>query len=234
MLRALRRGAFLLLLALAGLACGPVRPAEIESADDLVSGLRRARGNVEVLGEAEGSILGVSGRALRFGDAEVVAYEYATLSGREAISGSIAPDGLSIGGVSVSWDGRPNIWAEGRLIVLYVGTDGGTIVLLSGLLGDPITGSAPPEDEPYPPGVTAAIGALARGLGIDPGSVDVLHYEAVDWPDACLGLPTPGEACAEVATPGWQVVLSAQGTEVEVHTDLVGAVARQVSPQVAP
>lgn len=213
-------------LSLVCLGCGPVRPAEVESADDLVSSLRRAGGNVEVLGEAEGSILGVPGRALRFGDAEVVAYEYATLSEREAISGSIAPDGLSIGGVSVSWDGRPNIWAEGRLIVLYVGTDGGTIVLLSGLLGDPITGSAPPEDEPYPPGVTAAIGALARGLGIDPGSVDVLHYEAMDWPDACLGLPTPGEACAEIGISGWRVALSVAGEEYELRTDLTGSQVR--------
>jgi hypothetical protein len=187
-----------------------------------------------MLGESEGSILGVPGQALRVGGVDVVAYEYPSISERQAVSDTVAADGLSISGVSVSWAGRPNIWAQGRLIVLYVGTDGGTIVLLSGLLGDPITGSPPPGDEPYPPGVTAAIGTLADELGIDPGAIDVVGYEAVDWPDACLGLPRAGEACAEVVIPGWRVMMSAQGTEHEARSDLMGTQVRRVPPQAAP
>jgi hypothetical protein len=41
----------------------------------------------------------------------------------------------------------------------------------------------------------------------------------VEWPDACLGVSQPDVACAEVITPGYRVLLEANGLLYEYHTD---------------
>jgi hypothetical protein len=110
----------------------------------------------------------------------------------------------------------------GRLIVVYPGTDGGLILLLSGLLGDSITQPISHVDEPYPPAVSAAIQSLADSLGINPGRIEVLNYEVVDWPDTCLGIPEPGVACAQVVTPGWRITLIVDGQSYDVNADEYG------------
>ncbi len=46
--------------------------------------------------------------------------------------------------------------------------------------------------------------------------------EAVDWSDASLGCPEPGQVYAQVITPGYRVLLEAAGKEYEVHTDQIG------------
>jgi hypothetical protein len=203
-------------------ACGRVSTGEVETADDLVAALRGAGVEVEVVGECEAGGFGVVGQALRVGAVEVWAYEYNDQAGREAVSATIDRDGQIAGSTPINWTSRPNLWAKGRLIVVYDGTDGGTIVLLSGLLGDSLTVEAPPVDEPYPPAVAAAIGALAEELGLNPGMIDVVGFETVDWPDACLGLPVEQEICAAGVTPGWRIVLRAGDMEYELHTDSLG------------
>jgi hypothetical protein len=50
----------------------------------------------------------------------------------------------------------------------------------------------------------------------------VLRVERVEWPDACLGARRPDEACAEVITPGYRVIVERDGEKVEYHTDLGG------------
>jgi hypothetical protein len=127
----------------------------------------------------------------------------------------------------MAWPDRPHIWAAGRLIVVYVGTDGGTVLLLEGILGDPITEEGEAGEAPYPPAVTAAIRSLSQELGIDPGVVEVLGYEGVDWPDTCLGLPRPEEACGQVITSGWRIRLRAGGAEYELRTDALGTAVRR-------
>jgi hypothetical protein len=46
----------------------------------------------------------------------------------------------------------------------------------------------------------------------------------VDWPDACLGVTRPEVMCAQVITPGFRIVLAAQGREYEYHTNADGSV----------
>ena len=43
---------------------------------------------------------------------------------------------------------------------------------------------------------------LARQLYIDPATIEVTETEAVEWPDACLGLIGPTEMCEPIITPG--------------------------------
>lgn len=61
----------------------------------------------------------------------------------------------------------------------------------------------------------------------------MLAFEAVEWPEACLGLPAPGEVCARSITPGWRVRLQAGGEQITARTDALGAQVR-FDPLVQP
>ena len=50
----------------------------------------------------------------------------------------------------------------------------------------------------------------------------IVSVDAVDWPDACLGAAGPDEACAEVITPGYLVVLDRSGESIEYHASRAG------------
>lgn len=52
-----------------------------------------------------------------------------------------------------------------------------------------------------------AIARLAEWLGVPETDLRLTRIEAVDWPDACLGVANPALACAEVITPGYRVTL---------------------------
>ncbi|MFZ3078769.1 MAG: hypothetical protein WA109_03710 [Bellilinea sp.] len=84
-------------------------------------------------------------------------------------------------------------------------------------------------DEESPAAVAAAQQALADLLSIDLASITIVSVTAVDWPDACLGVPIPG-ACAQVITPGYRIILSVSGQSYEFHTNQDGS---QVIPAYA-
>lgn len=197
-------------------------PPMVETASDLIATLEMAGVNATATADPSAPYFGVAGTVYLVGAEPVQVFEFESQAARRAVSETIASDGLSVAGRPVVWPDRPNIWAMGRLIVVYPGTDGGTILLLGGLLGDPLTYSAPGGDEPYPPAVTSAIRTLAAELAVDPVTVEVLAFEEVSWPDSCLGLPDPGEDCVEVITPGWRITLRLMGQTLDVRTDRIG------------
>jgi len=91
-----------------------------------------------------------------------------------------------------------------------------------------------PADEPtatdgrtYPEGILAAIEALSASTGISADQIHVVAFDAVEWGDACLGLAQPGEACAEVITPGYRVTLRAGEAEYVFHTNTDGSAIRR-------
>ena len=71
-----------------------------------------------------------------------------------------------------------------------------------------------------PPAVTGAIDDLAGRLDAPADEIEVQEVTRVTWPDACLGVPRPGEACAQVLTDGFRIVLSVEGRAYEYHSDL--------------
>ncbi len=81
-----------------------------------------------------------------------------------------------------------------------------------------------------PPVVTTAIAGAARQLGLSPNALALISYEAINWPDSCLGLAVPGLMCAQVITPGYRIVLRGPHGEFEVHTGAAGMPARVVPP----
>ena len=215
------------------LAACSARPGEqlpasrpIQDAGDLLRALQEAGAEPALTQGDLQEALGGSGSVMRVAEAEVQVYEYPSEADRQIVSERIGPDGLLEGGRLV-WQGHPNVWGTGRLIVAYVGLDGGVILLLSGLLGDPITASGAGVDEPYPPAVLAAMQALAQELGRAPAEMQVVTYQETEWPDGCLGLAAEGESCTQALTQGWQVMLTVDGVEYELRTDQLGLQVRR-------
>ena len=57
--------------------------------------------------------------------------------------------------------------------------------------------------------VEAAKEFLVIQLGVDKEEIQVVQATAVEWPDACLGIPATDEMCAQVITPGFVITLEA-------------------------
>jgi hypothetical protein len=55
--------------------------------------------------------------------------------------------------------------------------------------------------------------------GIEFDEIEVVSAEAVEWPDAALGCPQGDMMYAQVITPGYQIVLEADGEEYDFHTE---------------
>ncbi len=215
-----------LLLAACASEAQPPGP-DIETLADLEAALAVAGVPVTQAPNPGAPELGAVAQGLLVGNAPVQAYEYGSIVKRRLVSDTIRAGGYMVSGYPVDWPAPPNIWASGRLIVVYPGADGGTILLLSGLLGDPLTSEAPAVDEPYPPAVLVAIGAAAEATGALPQDVQVISYESHEWPNSCLGLPGPDEICAEAVVPGWLVRLNASGVQIVFRVDEVGAELRR-------
>ncbi len=67
---------------------------------------------------------------------------------------------------------------------------------------------------------------LAEQINVDPSVITVVSVEAVDWPDGCLGVQTPGVMCTMVITSGYRVILEANGKQYEYHTNANGSAVR--------
>jgi hypothetical protein len=80
----------------------------------------------------------------------------------------------------------------------------------------PTVGLVPSEAQEV---VALARQDLAERLDVDPRAIELISVEAVEWPDASLGCPKPGQMYAQVITPGFRVVLEARGETYVYHTD---------------
>lgn len=61
---------------------------------------------------------------------------------------------------------------------------------------------------------------LAEHLNIGTDQIRLVETQTVNWPDASLGCPQPEIAYAQVATPGYWIVLEAKEKLYPYHTDL--------------
>ena len=67
--------------------------------------------------------------------------------------------------------------------------------------------------------VAAAIADLIQRTGVTLAEITLVSLEAREWSDTSLGCPQEGYMYAQVITPGYFVVLEAQGVEYIYHTD---------------
>jgi hypothetical protein len=89
------------------------------------------------------------------------------------------------------------------------------------------SGSTPTAAPPSIPAgsqaaVDASVSELARLATVDAGDIAVISVEATDWPDPSLGCPKAGLMYPQMITPGYRIILDAQGTTYEFHTDASG------------
>jgi len=225
----LQIGLLSLAAALLLFACGTqdVPPTiSITTSADLVRVLRAAGAEVEnstagrVLPSLPGDMLRVDGEPVQIGD---LASDGADIQAqiRESAGDPVRQS-------------APLVWTGPGWYAIYDGRDGGLILLLSGLLGDPLRSTPAPIDEPFPPAVPFAMRTLAEALDREPQEVFVLGYNPVIWPDTCLGLGRPGEACAQVETPGWLIQVSLDASVYNLHSNDTGDMVRWAEPPLAP
>lgn len=62
-----------------------------------------------------------------------------------------------------------------------------------------------------------ALADLARRLNVDPKAIQVVEAKEVTWEDTSLGCPEEGKKYAQILTPGFLVVLQADGQTYEYH-----------------
>ncbi len=78
----------------------------------------------------------------------------------------------------------------------------------------------------YPDVVRAAIAQATTDLGVAPDQLTIVAVEARDWPDSSLGCPQPGRAYAQIVTPGYRLVVEANGQQYEYHTNRTTMIVR--------
>jgi hypothetical protein len=86
----------------------------------------------------------------------------------------------------------------------------------------PSPGASPSPDAQS--AIDAAVHDAAARLNVGPSDVHVDQAEARQWPDASLGCPRQGVLYAQIVTPGYLVVVSGAGKQLEYHADSRGRV----------
>jgi len=66
----------------------------------------------------------------------------------------------------------------------------------------PVT--APPTPTSPPEAIQLVLWALAGQERVNPGEIKLIRWEAVQWPDVCLGVPMR-DPCSETITPGYRI-----------------------------
>ena len=78
----------------------------------------------------------------------------------------------------------------------------------------------PPTPSPETrPAVQAALADATAHLGVAAAELQVAQVEERQWPDSSLGCPRPGMMYSQIVTPGYLVVISGAGKQLEYHTD---------------
>jgi hypothetical protein len=75
-----------------------------------------------------------------------------------------------------------------------------------------------------PPAVGAAVQDAATRLGVSASELSVERIEAREWSDSSLGCPQPGNLYSQIVTPGFLIVISSRGKQLEYHSDARGRV----------
>ena len=81
------------------------------------------------------------------GDQDVQAFEFASAEEADSVAGTVSADGSSIGTSMVGWLTPPHFYKSGKLIVIYVGSDGDVIDALQEAMGTQFEGATAKDGE---------------------------------------------------------------------------------------
>jgi hypothetical protein len=98
----------------------------------------------------------------------------------------------------------------------------GLIVLLSACSSKNTPTLPEPTQDPKYIAAQSAVAFLADFLNITTEEIVIKAIEAVNWKNGCLEISRPGEACAEVITPGYKFTLAANSEDFIIHTNADG------------
>jgi hypothetical protein len=97
--------------------------------------------------------------------------------------------------------------------------------------------AVPPTPTQIPADLTpaqkAAVQAVATKYSIPVEQIQIVSTEAITWPTGCLGVVVPGVMCTDVVTPGFRIMLSANGQQFEIHTNQDGSSVIDAAQQLA-
>jgi hypothetical protein len=65
--------------------------------------------------------------------------------------------------------------------------------------------------------------ALSARLNVGVSSIASVEVETVQWPNTCLGVEIPGQACAMHVVDGYRVILESGGRRYEYHANADGS-----------
>jgi hypothetical protein len=74
------------------------------------------------------------------------------------------------------------------------------------------------------PAVEAALRDAAARLGVKPDDLKVDRVEPRQFGDSSLGCPKPGLMYSQIVTPGFVILISGAGKQLEYHADTRGQV----------
>ena len=114
---------------------GPVRDYV-----SLIDNLRAAGATVEPAGEVSQPFFSVPGYVIAVNGEQVQVFEYQDEAAADAEAATVSPDGSTVGRTAVSWVAPPHFFKNGRVIVLYVGSNPATLDLLQRALGPQFAG----------------------------------------------------------------------------------------------
>jgi hypothetical protein len=191
----------------------------------LVDDLAAAGSEPVTAGTLEQPFFDVEARVLTVNGEDIQVFEFADVQTRQDAEDTISAGGSVIGTSQLTWVDIPNFWSRGRILVLYIGQNAELISLLDEVVGQRITFDES-GNRVLPITVDDAQRFLADQLGIDLSRIQVNSFSMMNWPDACLGLAGQGEMCAQVITPGYQVILQVDDQQYDVRTDTSGSVIR--------
>lgn len=111
--------------------------------NDLVSfvdGLREKGIRVTPIERLEQSIFSVKSTIILVGNEEVRVYEFDNIESLEKESTKVSSDGTQVGNNPLKWSGPPHFYKQGKIIVLYVGSNGGVLSMLDETMGKQFAG----------------------------------------------------------------------------------------------
>lgn len=79
----------------------------------------------------------------------------------------------------------------------------------------------------------AAIQYVSTNYNVAVDHIEVLSSEPMTWPNGCMGVVIPGVLCTDVITPGYVIILEANGQQFEIHANQDGTSVIDAAQQLA-
>ncbi len=214
-----------------GATVSPTTPTSYAALYTALAGMSNI--TVQQQGAIQQPYFDVQAQLLSINGQQVQVFEFNSVSARQEAQNTISNTGSTIGNYVPSFVSTPHFWSSGRMLVLYVGQDQQVISSLDSVLGTQINNPLGVTGTPVVNQqiLTQAQQYLATLLGVNISQVQLVSVQQEQWPNACLGLPQSNETCAQVVTPGYQVVLRVNGQLYQVRTDTTGQTIRVTQGQ---